>query len=40
MKALFRGVIQGRLGRSFGPVAAVVGSSLLFGSIHLGNYTG
>jgi len=37
---LFRGVIQGRLRRSLGPVGAVVGSSLLFGSLHLGNYTG
>jgi membrane protease YdiL (CAAX protease family) len=37
---LFRGVIQGRLRRSVGPVGAVVGSSLLFGSLHLGNYTG
>ena len=37
---LFRGVIQGRLRRSLGPVGAVLGSSLLFGSLHLGNYTG
>jgi membrane protease YdiL (CAAX protease family) len=37
---LFRGVIQGRLRRSLGPVGAVAGSSLLFGSLHLGNYTG
>ena len=40
MKIPFRGVIQGRLGRSFGPIAAVIESSLLFGSIHLRNYTG
>ena len=37
---LFRGVIQGRLRRAFGPVGAVAGSSLLFGSMHLANYTG
>lgn len=37
---LFRGVIQGRLRQSFGPVGAVTGASLLFGSLHLGNYTG
>lgn len=37
---LFRGVIQGRLREAFGPVGAVVGSSLLFGSVHLANYTG
>lgn len=37
---LFRGVVQGRLRRAFGPVGAVAGSSLLFGSVHLANYTG
>ena len=37
---LFRGVIQGRLRQSFGSVGAVLGSSLLFGMIHLPNYTG
>lgn len=37
---LFRGVIQGRLRAAFGPVGAVAGSSLLFGSMHLANYTG
>lgn len=37
---LFRGVVQGRLRDAFGPVGAVVGASLLFGSIHLANYTG
>lgn len=37
---LFRGVVQGRLRDSFGPVGAVAGASLLFGSIHLANYTG
>ncbi len=37
---LFRGVIQTRLRRAFGPVAAVAGASLLFGSLHLANYVG
>lgn len=37
---LFRGVIQGRLRGRFGPFAAILGSSLLFGSMHLANYTG
>jgi hypothetical protein len=37
---LFRGVVQGRLRRAFGPAAAVVLASALFGSIHLTNYTG
>lgn len=37
---LFRGVIQGRLRRSFGPVGAVAVASLLFGSLHLANYAG
>lgn len=37
---LFRGVVQGRLRRSFGPVGAVLGATLLFGSLHLGNYVG
>ena len=37
---LFRGVVQGRLRQSFGPVGAVAGASLLFGSTHLANYTG
>ncbi|WP_276273868.1 CPBP family intramembrane glutamic endopeptidase [Haloarcula litorea] len=37
---LFRGAIQGRLRRSFGPVAGVGLASLLFGSVHLLNYTG
>ena len=37
---LFRGAIQGRLRRSFGPVASVVGASALFASVHLVNYTG
>jgi membrane protease YdiL (CAAX protease family) len=31
---LFRGAVQGRLRRAFGPVGAIVGASLLFGSIH------
>lgn len=37
---VFRGVIQGRLRDQFGPVPAIVGASLLFGSMHLANYTG
>lgn len=37
---LFRGVVQGRLRQSFGAPAAVAGASLLFGSLHLANYTG
>jgi hypothetical protein len=37
---LFRGVIQTRLRRAFGPVGAIAGASLLFGSLHLANYTG
>jgi hypothetical protein len=37
---LFRGAIQGRLRASFGPRGAVVGSSLVFGSVHVANYTG
>lgn len=37
---LFRGAIQGRLRDRFGPVPAILGSSLLFGSLHLANYTG
>ena len=32
---VFRGVIQGRLRDQFGPVPAIVGASLLFGSMHL-----
>lgn len=37
---LFRGVIQGRLRELFGPLPAIAGSSLLFGSMHLANYSG
>jgi len=37
---VFRGVIQGRLSQRFGPVASIVGASLLFGSLHLANYSG
>ena len=37
---LFRGVIQGRLRDRFGPVPAIAGASLLFGSLHLANYSG
>ena len=37
---LFRGAIQGRLRQRVGPMPAVLGSSLLFGSMHLANYSG
>jgi hypothetical protein len=37
---VFRGVVQGTLRSQFGPVPAVVGASLLFGSLHLANYSG
>ncbi len=37
---LFRGAMQGRLRQYVGPVPAVAGASLLFGSMHLANYTG
>lgn len=37
---LFRGVIQGRLRQRVGPIPAIAGSSLLFGSMHLANYAG
>lgn len=37
---LFRGVIQGRLRKTFTPVGAILGASLLFGSIHFGNSVG
>ncbi|MEA5388530.1 type II CAAX endopeptidase family protein [Haloarculaceae archaeon H-GB11] len=37
---LFRGAIQGRLRQSVGPVPAIAIASLLFGSIHVANYTG
>jgi membrane protease YdiL (CAAX protease family) len=37
---LFRGVIQTRLRAAFGPASAVAGASLLFGSLHLANFTG
>ncbi len=37
---LFRGVIQGRLRTRLGPVPAIAGASLLFGAMHLANYTG
>lgn len=37
---LFRGAIQGRLRTTFGPVGAVGGASLLFGSIHATNFGG
>lgn len=37
---VFRGVIQGRLRDRFGAAPAIVGASLLFGSLHLANYSG
>ncbi len=37
---LFRGAIQGRLRERFGPFASITTASLLFGSLHLLNYTG
>jgi hypothetical protein len=37
---VFRGVIQGRLRGRFGPLPAIAGASLLFGSLHLANYSG
>ena len=37
---LFRGVIQGRLRDSVGPIPAILGASLLFGAIHVPNYIG
>jgi hypothetical protein len=37
---LFRGVVQGRLRQRLGPLPAIVGSSLLFGAMHLANYAG
>jgi membrane protease YdiL (CAAX protease family) len=37
---LFRGVIQGRLRRSFGAIGAIFGASLLFGALHVPNYGG
>lgn len=37
---LFRGAIQGRLRERIGPVPAILGASLLFGSMHFANYSG
>lgn len=37
---LFRGVVQGRLRNSFGPAGAILAASLLFGSLHFGNWVG
>ncbi|MEM4782433.1 MAG: type II CAAX endopeptidase family protein [Halalkalicoccus sp.] len=37
---LFRGVVQGRLRGAFGPAGAILVASLLFGSIHFGNWIG
>lgn len=37
---VFRGVVQGRLRARFGAVPSIIGASLLFGSLHLANYSG
>lgn len=37
---LFRGVIQRRLRKNFGAPGAVLGASLLFGPLHIGNISG
>lgn len=37
---LFRGVIQGRLRNTFTPLGSILGASLLFGSMHFGNWVG
>ena len=37
---LFRGAIQGRFREFFGPVAAIAVASVVFGALHLANYTG
>lgn len=37
---LFRGVIQGRLRQTFSAPSAIVLASVLFGSLHFGNYVG
>ncbi|MFW6072375.1 MAG: CPBP family intramembrane glutamic endopeptidase [Thermoplasmatota archaeon] len=37
---LFRGAVQGRLRENFGPYASILTASLLFGSLHLLNFTG
>lgn len=37
---LFRGVIQGRLRQTFSAPSAIIIASLLFGSLHFGNYVG
>jgi uncharacterized protein len=37
---LFRGVIQGRLKNTFQPASAILVASLLFGSMHFGNWVG
>ncbi|MFB1066843.1 lysostaphin resistance A-like protein [Natrinema sp. H-ect4] len=34
------GVVQGRLRESFGSTVSIVAASLMFGSLHLFNYTG
>ena len=37
---LFRGIIQGRLRETFSAPSAIIIASLLFGSLHFGNYVG
>lgn len=37
---LFRGAIQGRLRRAFGPTGAIVGASARFACVHVLNFTG
>ncbi|MFW6142141.1 MAG: CPBP family intramembrane glutamic endopeptidase [Candidatus Saliniplasma sp.] len=37
---LFRGAIQGKLREHFQPLPSIAGASILFGSLHLLNYTG
>jgi hypothetical protein len=37
---LFRGVIQGRLRQTFGPLTSILGASTLFGLMHVLNFTG
>lgn len=39
-EVLFRGAIQGRLRVVFSPSLAIITASLVFGSLHLTNYTG
>ncbi len=37
---VFRGAILGRLGKTFAPIGAIVGSSAIFGLLHVLNFTG